>query len=156
MPETLLTFGWLGLIAALWVALCVGSFLNVVIYRLPIMLNRQWQADAREFLQQPAADAPTDEPFNLAVPRFGTPFRAKALELGLAKSEDLVMDQGGADAFLPTATLDRDAMLDLKKRAVRRFYLRPSYLWRRLKSVRSWYELKSQVREGAALLRRNV
>lgn len=93
---------------------------------------------------------------NLAVPRFGTPFRARALELGLARAEDLVMDQGGADAFLPTATLDRDAMLDLKKRAVRRFYLRPSYLWRRLRSVRSWYELKSQVREGAALLRRNV
>lgn len=73
MPETLLTFGWLGLVAALWVALCVGSFLNVVIYRLPVMLNRQWQADAREFLEQPAADAPTDEPFNLAVPRSRCP-----------------------------------------------------------------------------------
>ncbi len=93
---------------------------------------------------------------NMAVPRFGTPFRARALELGLCRSEDLVMDQGGADAFLPTSTLDRAAMLRLKKRMVRRFYLRPSYLWRRLAGVRSLHELKAQAREGLALLARNV
>ena len=92
---------------------------------------------------------------NMAVPRFGTPFRARALELGLATPGDLVMDQGGAQAFLPTHTLDRDAMLALKKRMIRRFYLRPSYLWRRVSSVRSLYELRAQAREGLALLLRN-
>lgn len=93
---------------------------------------------------------------NMAVPRFGTPFREKALELGLASSEDLVMDQGGEDAFLPTNTLDRESMLALKKKMIRRFYLRPSYLWSRLRSVSSLYELRAQAREGLALLRRNV
>lgn len=93
---------------------------------------------------------------NMAVPRFGTPFRARAVELGLADPSDLVMDQGGAEAFLPTRTIDRDAMVGLKKRMVRRFYLRPSYLWRRVSATRSWYELGAQVREGLALLRRNV
>ncbi len=93
---------------------------------------------------------------NMAVPRFGTPFRARALELGLAERGDLVMDQGGADAFLPTRTLDRAGMLALKKRMVRRFYLRPSYLWRRLRATASLPELASQLREGVALLRRNV
>lgn len=93
---------------------------------------------------------------NVAVPRFGTPFRAQALELGLADPEDLVMDQAGADAFLPTRTLDRAEMLALKKRLVRRFYLRPGYLWRRLRSVASWGELRAQVREGLALLVRNA
>ena len=77
MPDTLLTFGWTGLIAAFWVALCVGSFLNVVIYRLPVMLNRQWQADAREFLEQhPIEDSPAGQPsetFNLATPRSRCP-----------------------------------------------------------------------------------
>ena len=92
---------------------------------------------------------------NMAVPRFGTPFRARALELGLADARDLVMDQGGAQAFLPTHTLDRDAMLALKKRMIRRFYLRPSYLWRRVSSVKSLYELRAQAREGLALLLRN-
>ena len=93
---------------------------------------------------------------NMAVPRFGTPFRKQALELGLASERDLVMDQGGADAFLPTSTLDRTTMLAMKKRMVRRFYLRPGYLWRRLTSVGSLFELKAQLREGWALLSRNV
>jgi hypothetical protein len=93
---------------------------------------------------------------NVAVPRFGTPFRARALELGLADPEDLVMDQGGASAFLPTRTLDKASMLALKKRMIRRFYLRPSYLWNRLRAVQSPWELGAQVREGLALLRRNA
>ncbi len=92
---------------------------------------------------------------NMAVPRFGTPFRARMLELGLAGADDLVMDQGGASAFLPTRTLDRRAMEALKRRMVRRFYLRPSYLWRRLSSARNLHELSSQAREGLALLARN-
>ena len=93
---------------------------------------------------------------NMAVPRFGTPFRAQAVALGLADPEDLVMDQGGADAFLPTQTLDRERMLALKKRMIRRFYLRPGYLVQRLRGVRSPWELGAQLREGLALLRRNV
>jgi hypothetical protein len=44
----------------------------------------------------------------------------------------------------------------LKKRMIRRFYLRPGDLWRRVTSVRSLYELRAQAREGLALLRRNV
>ncbi len=93
---------------------------------------------------------------NMAVPRFGTPFRARALELGIARREDLVMDQGGETAFLPTQTLDRERMLALKKRMVRKFYLRPGYLWSRLRQAKSMWELKAQAKEGWALLRRNV
>jgi radical SAM superfamily enzyme YgiQ (UPF0313 family) len=93
---------------------------------------------------------------NMAVPRFGTPFRRRAVELGLVDENDLVMDQGGADAKLPTQALDRGTMLALKKRMVRRFYLRPSYLWRRVTSASSLYELRAQAREGLALLFRNV
>jgi hypothetical protein len=47
-------------------------------------------------------------------------------------------------------------MLRLKKRMVRRFYLRPGYLLRRLTALTSWHELRSQVREGLALFARNV
>ncbi|MCP4981659.1 MAG: prepilin peptidase [Gammaproteobacteria bacterium] len=45
----------------------VGSFLNVVIYRLPVMMQREWRQDCLEFLEQPAA-AEQDK-FNLSVPR---------------------------------------------------------------------------------------
>jgi leader peptidase (prepilin peptidase)/N-methyltransferase len=53
--------------AAAAVGLVVGSFLNVVVYRLPIMLERQWQAQcaAPSNASAPAQAAP----FNLVVPR---------------------------------------------------------------------------------------
>lgn len=93
---------------------------------------------------------------NMAVPRFGTAFRRQAVDLGLCDEDDLVMDQGGADAFLPTKHLERAEMLALKKEMVRRFYLRPRYLMRRLRGAASPGELARQAREGLALLRRNL
>ena len=46
--------------------LLVGSFLNVVIYRLPMMMERQWAAECADLAGQPVAELP---PFNLMVPR---------------------------------------------------------------------------------------
>ena len=59
--------------------LVVGSFLNVVIYRLPVMLDREWRAQAAEFASSTATTvvnepvAPTPERFNLIVPRSACP-----------------------------------------------------------------------------------
>ena len=45
---------------AAWVAvvfllsLLVGSFLNVVIHRVPVMLEREWRTQAEEILRGPA------------------------------------------------------------------------------------------------------
>jgi leader peptidase (prepilin peptidase)/N-methyltransferase len=52
-------------------SLMVGSFLNVVIHRLPLMLERQWQAQAREALAEGADEGATTpaERYNLVVPR---------------------------------------------------------------------------------------
>jgi leader peptidase (prepilin peptidase)/N-methyltransferase len=33
-----------------FISLCVGSFLNVVIYRLPVMMERQWKEEAAAML----------------------------------------------------------------------------------------------------------
>ena len=38
-------------LCALVLGLLVGSFLNVVIHRLPIMMQRDWRAQAREYLE---------------------------------------------------------------------------------------------------------
>jgi len=54
------------------VGLVIGSFLNVVIYRLPIMLQREWRSQSRELLTAEGIElpAPPDEPaFNLVTPR---------------------------------------------------------------------------------------
>ena len=50
--------------------LLVGSFLNVVIYRLPIILEREWAEET-----SPKAEAPPQprERFNLVVPRSACP-----------------------------------------------------------------------------------
>jgi leader peptidase (prepilin peptidase)/N-methyltransferase len=57
--------------------LLVGSFLNVVIYRVPIMLERQWREQYTDShnAEAPAtaAPAPKPEPFNLVVPRSACP-----------------------------------------------------------------------------------
>ena len=64
------------------IGLVVGSFLNVVIYRLPIMLDRQWRAQASELLPSGLADTIVvgtngPERFTLSVPRSACP-RCKA------------------------------------------------------------------------------
>ncbi|MCZ6643499.1 MAG: A24 family peptidase [Gammaproteobacteria bacterium] len=70
--EQLLAYGWPGLFLAVWVGLCVGSFLNVVIYRLPVMLHREWEVEARTLLNL-TGNMPDSKPFNLLVPRSGCP-----------------------------------------------------------------------------------
>ena len=57
--------------------LVVGSFLNVVIHRMPLMLQRQWREQCAELQTDPAAAAGSvsaSEPFNLVVPRSACPF----------------------------------------------------------------------------------
>lgn len=51
-------FGVLGLL--------IGSFLNVVIYRLPVIMEAQWKAECAEMAGHEVSTAP---PFNLLVPR---------------------------------------------------------------------------------------
>lgn len=50
--------------------LLIGSFLNVVVYRLPKMMERQWAAECAELSGKEVA---TTEPFNLMVPRSRCP-----------------------------------------------------------------------------------
>lgn len=58
------------------IGLLIGSFLNVVIYRLPKMMERQWaaelaQLDAANLGKESSAD--TQPPFNLMTPRSRCP-----------------------------------------------------------------------------------
>ncbi len=48
--------------------LLIGSFLNVVIYRLPVMMERDWREQCKELLESPGADLPEGR-FDLVVPR---------------------------------------------------------------------------------------
>ena len=61
-----LSIGLLGLL--------VGSFLNVVVYRLPIMLQRSWRKECLEFLEQEETNPASPDVFNLSQPRSRCPF----------------------------------------------------------------------------------
>jgi leader peptidase (prepilin peptidase)/N-methyltransferase len=86
MHDTLVVLGdlfrsmptlWIGTIFIL--GLLVGSFLNVVIHRVPIMLEREWKAQAEEILRSSDADSASAEArtpapkYNLIVPRSACP-----------------------------------------------------------------------------------
>ena len=60
------------------VSLCIGSFLNVVIYRLPLMMQREWQSECRLLLEDEltgnkSKQANINEPFNLVKPNSTCP-----------------------------------------------------------------------------------
>lgn len=76
----LLSHGWAIPILLAVAFLAVGSFLNVVIHRLPIMLERDWRKHARELLDVPPEAASQDR-FNLAVPRSQCPQCGHAIAL---------------------------------------------------------------------------
>ncbi len=66
-PDILLNSPYLASALAAVVGLLVGSFLNVVIYRLPIMMQRNWRKECAEYLQL-NAEKTHEEPFNLVFP----------------------------------------------------------------------------------------
>jgi leader peptidase (prepilin peptidase)/N-methyltransferase len=74
-PLFYMTVGILGLM--------VGSFLNVVIHRVPIILDRQWSQQCREHLDIAAETTAEEPPFNLVRPASRCPecgHRISALE----------------------------------------------------------------------------
>ena len=69
---------WFYLTTVGLVSLCVGSFLNVVIYRLPLMMQREWQSECRLLLDDElntnqAKPKNTSKPFNLVKPNSTCP-----------------------------------------------------------------------------------
>jgi len=93
--------------------------------------------------------------FNVAVPRTGTALREDAVAEGLIEADDMAFDHSGDTIAMPTRALSTDTLAALKKRAVRSFYLRPRYLWQRIASMRTLWELRQHLRDAWSLLRRN-
>jgi leader peptidase (prepilin peptidase)/N-methyltransferase len=71
---------------AILIFLCLGSFLNVVIYRYPKMLFKQWQEEAEQYLhpeniqdQSQPEEMPHKKIFNIAFPNSHCPTCEKPL-----------------------------------------------------------------------------
>jgi leader peptidase (prepilin peptidase) / N-methyltransferase len=61
LSADILLANWYILIIVFIFGLCVGSFLNVVVYRLPKMMEQAWRAEAQAFLGEPLAAAESNE-----------------------------------------------------------------------------------------------
>jgi leader peptidase (prepilin peptidase) / N-methyltransferase len=58
---------------AIVIGLVIGSFLNVVVHRLPIMMERAWQKDIADATGQPVADDGLPARYDLWLPRSACP-----------------------------------------------------------------------------------
>ncbi|KKM02792.1 hypothetical protein LCGC14_1780900 [marine sediment metagenome] len=66
--DTFLSTPWLLYLVLIFVSLCIGSFLNVVILRLPKMMHQDWRCQCEAFLEVPKADQTFEERVTLSTP----------------------------------------------------------------------------------------
>ena len=61
-------------VSCVLLGLCMGSFLNVVIHRLPKMMEARWRSECAELTEAPAAaEGAKPERYNLVAPRSACP-----------------------------------------------------------------------------------
>lgn len=70
---------WLYLSLVFLFSLMIGSFLNVVIHRLPIMLEREWRAEYHGYFETQTPNNESAERYNLMVPRSACPHCGHAI-----------------------------------------------------------------------------
>jgi len=90
--------------------------------------------------------------FNIATPRLGTHFRRHAIEQGLVQSENIDAESSSAMPVWQNQQLSNNELFNLRRMAVRKFYLRPLYLLKRFAGIRTLNELSNLINEGFALL----
>lgn len=66
--DSLLATPWLLYLSVVLISLCIGSFLNVVILRLPKMMHQDWRCQCEEFLELPEGQRKPETPVTLASP----------------------------------------------------------------------------------------
>ncbi len=91
--------------------------------------------------------------FNIAEAPLGTSLRAESLEKGWIQDDSGAQSEFMSYAYPVSGDNSFEDVLRWRDELVKGFYLRPSYILKRLTSVRSWGEIVVLVREGASLLR---
>jgi radical SAM superfamily enzyme YgiQ (UPF0313 family) len=92
--------------------------------------------------------------FNIASPLPGSSIREKALLDGKIKSGEDNFDTLGNKKILGNVHVTADQLRKLRVKAVRSFYLRPSYIFRRLSRINSLEHLSVQLLEMASMFKK--
>lgn len=90
--------------------------------------------------------------FNVLVPRAGTEVLKKAVASKWMIANGPVNDQSGSSGAMRTDELTAEQIIELKNYISDGFYKRPSYILKRLFSIRSFHELSLLFSNGIALL----
>lgn len=94
---------------------------------------------------------PTYASFNLFVPRYGTPLRHQLKKEG-RMGFDTEIDS--SEKVFNLTSVSNEKLYLIHRKAIREFYMRPSYMWSRLRTVNSFVQLRHLFRNGFALLSR--
>lgn len=89
--------------------------------------------------------------FNIAAPLCNTTFKEEVLRQGLCPERIIEADSSCSYPVWESGKLKREDVWGLRSAALRRFYLRPSYILNHLKNIKTAYQLRSLIREGLSL-----
>lgn len=91
--------------------------------------------------------------FNIATPRYGTPLREEAIEKKWIDPDLIEMESAKTMPIWKDQLLTNEELYALRKKAIKRFYLRPFYLFNRLIHIRSFFEFRNKIDEALALFK---
>lgn len=88
--------------------------------------------------------------FAIATPDIGSAMREEAIKKGLLSPETRIFDSTAYPVFTG-GNLSKEEIWRLRQKAIRSFYLRPGYIFKRLTRMRSWQELKVHLEQAQAM-----
>jgi anaerobic magnesium-protoporphyrin IX monomethyl ester cyclase len=92
--------------------------------------------------------------FNVATPKVGTPFRAEAVAKGWVDSSlETVLDNSRSLPVVNVNSITPEQVQQMRNQAIKRFHIRPKYVWRRFRDAGSMQQLANNFRDAVALMR---
>jgi len=86
--------------------------------------------------------------FNIVAPRIGTDLREEALEKGWVTDLNTDIDNSVSFPILRTPEIDPEKVWKWRNKCIRDFYLRPRFMWKKIRNLRSMYELNTLIHDG--------
>ncbi len=120
-------------------------------------LPGETQAHLQKTLDLALEIEPTFCSFNVASPRMGTSLRKEMIAEGIIQDvEGEVLDSSRSLPAFSTEQLSAAALQSFRQTAIRKFYMRPSYLAQRLRRVSSLVELQNYAGNGLSLIWQSI
>lgn len=85
--------------------------------------------------------------FNILAPNSGTSIREMAINEGIISINDRQFDSLGTEGVLGSKVLAPEQLINLRNKCVKKFYMRPNYLMKRLLSITSFTHFWIQFQE---------